>query len=52
MFRYLFIGVPVKLGQNGIEEIIQITLTDAEQKALQKSVNAVIELVAVLEKMY
>ena len=47
----LFIGVPVKLGQNGIEEIIQITLADAEQKALQKSVNAVKELVEVLQKL-
>ncbi|MEJ2475126.1 MAG: hypothetical protein P8Y74_14715 [Desulfobacterales bacterium] len=41
---------PVKLGQNGIEEIIQITLTDDEQKALQKSADAVKELIAVLKK--
>jgi malate dehydrogenase len=40
----LYIGVPVKLGQNGIEEIIQITLTDDEQKALQKLADAVKEL--------
>ena len=26
----LYIGVPVKLGQNGIEEIIPVTLADAE----------------------
>ena len=29
----LFIGVPVKLGQNGIEDVIEITLTE-EEKAL------------------
>lgn len=37
----LFIGVPVKLGANGIEDIIQITLTDEEKAALQKSARAV-----------
>jgi len=47
----LYIGVPVKLGENGIEEIIQITLADDEQKALQKSADAVKELVEVLKKM-
>ncbi|MDL2123763.1 MAG: malate dehydrogenase [Deltaproteobacteria bacterium] len=41
----LFIGVPVKLGSNGIEEIIQITLTDEESAALRKSADAVQELV-------
>ena len=44
----LFIGVPVKLGSNGIEEIIQITLTDEENAALQKSADAVKELVGLL----
>ena len=34
-----------------IEEIIQITLTDDEQKALQKSADAVKELVEVLKKL-
>ena len=45
----LFIGVPVKLGSNGIEEIIQITLTDDESAALQKSADAVQELVLKIE---
>ncbi len=44
----LFIGVPVKLGKNGIEEIIQISLTDDEKEALQKSADAVAELKALL----
>jgi malate dehydrogenase len=44
----LFVGVPVKLGANGIEEIIQINLTTEERAALQKSAGAVQELVGVL----
>jgi len=44
----LFIGVPVKLGSNGIEEIVQIKLTDKENAALQKSADAVKELVGLL----
>jgi malate dehydrogenase len=37
----LFIGVPVKLGKNGIEQVIEITLTEAENAALMKSAAAV-----------
>jgi malate dehydrogenase len=44
----LFVGVPVKLGANGIEEIIQINLTTEERAALQHSAAAVQELVNVL----
>jgi len=33
----VFLGVPVKLGKNGMEEIIQIKLTNEEQAALNKS---------------
>jgi malate dehydrogenase len=47
----LFIGVPVKLGANGVEEIIQIALTDKEQAALDKSAGAVEELVETLKKL-
>lgn len=47
----LFIGVPVKLGANGIEEIIQIDLTDEEKSALKKSANAVADLVEALKKL-
>ncbi|QTA88237.1 malate dehydrogenase [Desulfonema magnum] len=46
----LFIGVPVKLGTNGIEDIIQIKLTDDEKAALSKSADAVQELVEILKK--
>ena len=47
----LFIGVPVKLGKNGIEEIVQISLTNDEKKALQKSADAVAELKSLLKKI-
>jgi malate dehydrogenase len=40
----LYVGVPVKLGRNGIEQIIQIELTSDEKTALQKSADAVKEL--------
>jgi len=44
----LFVGVPVKLGAKGAEEIIQIKLTAEENAALQKSAASVKELVTVL----
>jgi len=47
----LFIGVPVKLGAKGVEEIIQIKLTDEEKAALNKSADAVAELKAFLKKL-
>jgi len=47
----LFIGVPVKLGAKGVEEIIQIKLTDAEQAALNKSADAVKGLVSALKEL-
>jgi len=47
----LFIGVPVKLGAGGAEEIIEITLTEEENAALQKSAAAVQELKEVLKKL-
>ncbi len=45
----LFVGVPVKLGARGVEEIIQIKLTPDEQAALDKSAAAVRELVGVIK---
>jgi malate dehydrogenase len=47
----LFIGVPVKLGAGGIEEIIQITLTADEEKALHNSAAAVEALVADMKRL-
>jgi malate dehydrogenase len=50
-FNDLFIGVPVKLGTNGVEEVIQITLTAGEKAALEKSADAVRELKELLKKL-
>jgi malate dehydrogenase len=47
----LFIGVPVKLGAGGVEDIIEITLTDEEKQALQKSADAVQELKNLLKTL-
>src|SRR4029077_19009530 len=44
----LFVGVPVKLGAKGAEQIIEITLTPDEKAALDKSSASVRELVTVL----
>ena len=44
----LFVGVPAKLGARGIEQIIEIRLTPEEQAALERSANAVKELVTVI----
>jgi len=44
----LFVGVPVKLGAKGVEQIIQIKLTADENAALQKSAAAVKELTDVI----
>jgi malate dehydrogenase len=44
----LFIGVPVKLGAKGLEQIIEVELTESERALLQKSANAVKELVGVM----
>jgi malate dehydrogenase len=47
----LFIGVPVKLGAAGIEEVIQIKLTEDEQAALNRSAAAVQELKEAMKKL-
>jgi malate dehydrogenase len=47
----LFIGVPVKLGAGGVEQVIEITLTEEEKTALKKSAAAVEELKEVLKKL-
>ena len=45
----LFVGVPVKLGARGVEQIIQIKLTAEEDAALKKSAAAVKELTEVIK---
>lgn len=47
----IYLGVPAKLGKNGIEEIITLQLNDEEKKLLQDSAVAVKEVMSVLDKM-
>jgi malate dehydrogenase len=47
--RDLFVGVPIKLGARGMEQIIEIKLTPEEDAALKKSAGAVKELVDVIQ---
>jgi len=44
----LYIGVPAKLGAKGLEEVIEVELSESEQAALKKSAAAVQELVGVM----
>jgi malate dehydrogenase len=44
----LYVGVPVKLGEKGVEQVIEITLTLEERAALQKSAAAVKELTDII----
>jgi malate dehydrogenase len=46
----LFVGVPVKLGKDGVEKIYEIKLDESETAALRKSADAVAELVNVLQQ--
>jgi malate dehydrogenase len=41
--RDLFLGVPCKLGRRGLEQILEVELTDDERDALRKSADAVLE---------
>ncbi|MCX8113016.1 MAG: malate dehydrogenase [Bacteroidia bacterium] len=45
----IYVGVPVKLGRNGVEEIIQLALTESEKKLLHTSAEAVRAMNAVLK---
>jgi malate dehydrogenase len=47
----MFVGVPVKLGKNGVEEIIQVRLNEAEMELLHDSANAVKKIMEVLDGM-
>jgi malate dehydrogenase len=45
----LFLGVPCKLGRNGLEKIIEVELTADEKSALKKSADAVLEPMKVVK---
>ena len=46
----LYAGVPIKLGASGVEEIIQVDLTEEESIALKNSADSVQELIEIMEK--
>jgi len=45
----VFVGVPAKLGKNGMEQIIEVKLTAEEEAALKKSADAVRELIDIMK---
>jgi malate dehydrogenase len=47
-FQNIFVGVPVKLGAQGVEQIIELDLSESERAMLQKSADAVQELIKVM----
>jgi malate dehydrogenase len=47
--RDVYLGVPVKLGAKGVEQIVEIELMPEESAALEKSANAVRELFRILK---
>ena len=47
----IYLGVPVVLGKNGVEKIIELQLNDAEKALLADSAKAVKEVMDVLDKM-
>jgi malate dehydrogenase len=47
-YRGQFLGVPVKLGTQGVEQIVEIELTAEERQALDKSAASVRELLQVM----
>ncbi|KAA0210097.1 malate dehydrogenase [Ignavibacteria bacterium CHB1] len=49
--KNIYLGVPVILGKNGIEEIIELKLNDSEMKLLKDSANAVKDVMEVLDNM-
>lgn len=47
----LFVGVPVKLGRSGVEEIVEFDLTEEEKAALKKSADHVKEVCEIVDKL-
>jgi len=49
--KNIYLGVPVKLGKNGVEEIIEISLNEDEKKLLKSSSNSVKTVIKVLDDL-
>ena len=50
-FKDIFVGVPVKIGKNGIEEVVELQLSSSSKKEFNSSVEAVKELVKKCKKL-
>ena len=44
-----YVGIPAKLGSNGVEQVIELKLTEEESAALRRSADAVLELVKIMK---
>ena len=49
--KNIYAGVPVIIGENGVEKIIELKLTDEEKENFKKSINAVEELFSAAKKI-
>ena len=50
-FKDIYAGVPVIIGSNGVEKIIEINLSESEKKDFDKSIQSVRELFNVAKKL-
>ena len=50
-FNNLYAGVPVIIGSNGVEKVVELKLSDEETKNFKKSVNAVQDLFEAAKKI-
>jgi malate dehydrogenase len=49
--KKIYLGVPVKLGRHGVEQVIQISLNEGERKLLTTSAESVRKVMKVLDDM-
>lgn len=49
-YKNIVTGVPVKLGKNGIEKIIEVDLNDQQKNNLSKSITKTKQLVKIMNK--
>ncbi len=47
----MFVGVPVKLGKNGVEQVIEVSLNETEMELLHNSANSVKKIMDILDRM-
>jgi malate dehydrogenase len=47
----MFVGVPVKLGKNGVEQVVEVSLNEGEKELLNNSAKAVKKIMEILDGM-